>query len=83
NIYLTANIYEDRTLCVKIRDRGIGIENISLAMTPLYTTAPQEDRAGLGFAVMQTFMDKVTVSSKQGKGTTVTLTKKLSLKKNI
>ena len=51
--------------------------DIKQAMEPLFTTAPNDERAGLGFAVMQTFMDSVKVFSKQGKGTTVVLVKKL------
>ena len=46
-------------------------------MEPLYTSAPEEERAGLGFAVMESFMDKVTVKSKVGKGTAVTMKRKL------
>ncbi len=75
-IYITTGIYEGRTVRVKIRDRGCGIENIPLAMTPLYSTAGDE-RAGLGFAVMESFTDKLRVRSTPGKGTTVTLTKEL------
>lgn len=76
-IYITVSILENSTVKIKIRDRGVGIENITLAMQPLYTTAGDE-RAGLGFAVMESFMDKVRVTSKLGKGTTVTLTKHIS-----
>ena len=59
---------------MKIRDKGCGIENVKKAMEPLFTTGGSE-RAGLGFAVMQSFMDKIKVSSKIGKGTTITLEK--------
>ena len=55
----------------------VGIPDIQAAMTPLFTTAPDQERAGLGFAVMQSFMDKVKVRSAKGKGTTVTLEKRL------
>ena len=58
--------------------KGVGIEDIKQAMEPLFTTAPDEERAGLGFAVMQSFCDKVRVSSKPGKGTSVTLEKRIS-----
>ena len=71
-------IFEDRTVRIKIRDKGCGIENIEKAMEPMFTTSHDEERAGLGFAVMQSFMDKVNVRSKTGKGTTVTLEKRLS-----
>lgn len=62
----------------KIRDKGCGIADIEKAMEPLFTTAPEEDRAGLGFAVMQSFCDKVKVKSTVGKGTAVTLEKVIS-----
>lgn len=77
-IYISCEI-NNSTLTVKIRDKGVGIENISRAMEPLYTTAGDE-RAGLGFAVMQSFTDGVKVSSKLGKGTTVTLKKNISVR---
>ena len=73
-IYITVSICENRLVRIKIRDKGCGIEDISKAMTPLFTTAGGE-RAGLGFAVMESFTDKVKVSSAPGKGTTVTLYK--------
>lgn len=76
-IYITAEIFESNIIRIKIRDKGCGIENIEKAMEPLYTTVGGE-RAGLGFAVMQSFTDKITVRSVVGKGTTVTLTKKIS-----
>ena len=76
-IYITAEILEGGILKVKIRDTGCGIENIELARQPLYTTVGGE-RAGLGFAVMQSFMDSVKVISKVGRGTTVIMQKKIS-----
>lgn len=76
-IYITVSICENNIVRIKIRDRGVGIENIEEAMQPLFTTAGDE-RAGLGFAVMESFMDKVRVTSKPQKGTTVTLVKHLS-----
>ena len=63
---------------ISVRDKGAGIEDIALAMTPLYTTAPEEERSGLGFSVMSSFMDKVNVKSAPGKGTTVTMEKRVS-----
>jgi stage II sporulation protein AB (anti-sigma F factor) len=77
-IYITAAIYPDRRVVIRVRDKGVGIEDVSRAMEPLYTTAVGEERAGLGFAVMQSVCDKVKVTSKPGKGTTVTLTRRLS-----
>lgn len=76
NIYITAEIIEPDSIRIKIRDRGCGIENIEKAMEPLYSSLGGE-RAGLGFAVMQCFMDKIKVSSQMGKGTTVTMTKRI------
>ena len=73
-IYIWAGIYENGMFKVKIKDKGCGIENISQAMEPLFTTLGGE-RAGLGFAVMESFCDKIRVTSKVGKGTTVTLEK--------
>ena len=61
---------------ITIRDKGCGIENIKQAMEPLFTTAGSE-RSGLGFAVMESFMDSVRVTSQVGKGTTVTLKKRI------
>ena len=72
-IYISAGIYPDNRIVIKIKDRGCGIADVKKAMEPLYTTAPQEERAGLGFAVMQSLMDRVKVLSKEGKGTTVIL----------
>ena len=62
---------------IAVKDNGCGIADVKKAMEPLFTTAPEEERAGLGFAVMESLMDKVKVSSKLGKGTTVTLEKKI------
>lgn len=58
-----------------IKDKGAGIEDIEKAMEPLFTTAPEEERAGLGFAIMQSFCDKLKVKSAPHKGTTVTMEK--------
>lgn len=77
-VLLEAQINDTRRVTVRIRDRGCGIPDISKAMEPLFTTSPEGERAGLGFAVMQSFMDKVTVRSTPGKGTVVTLTKQLA-----
>ncbi len=77
NIYITAFLLDNNSIRIKIRDKGCGIENVSKAMEPLYTSVGGE-RAGLGFAVMESFMDKIKVSSAVGKGTTVTLVKKIS-----
>ena len=64
-------------LTVKISDKGEGLEDVSLARTPLYTTNPDGERSGMGFTVMETFMDEVEVKSLAGVGTTVTMKKKI------
>lgn len=76
-IYISGEIIDTNIIRIKIRDNGCGIENIEKAMEPLFTTVGGE-RAGLGFAVMQSFMDNIRVRSKIGKGTVVTLTKKIA-----
>ena len=77
-IYIKGKITDDNRVIIRIRDRGCGIADVSKAMEPLFTTAPEEERAGLGFAVMQSFCDKVKVKSAVDKGTTVTLEKRIS-----
>ena len=79
-IYIETRVLENRVFMIKIKDRGCGIADVKQAMEPLFTTAPGEERAGLGFSVMESFMDKVTVRSTLGKGTVVTLTKKIGEK---
>jgi len=76
-IYIEGKITENSLVIIKIRDKGIGIENVSKAMQPLYTTG-DGDRAGLGFTVMQSFCDRVKVTSKVNIGTTVTLSKRIA-----
>lgn len=76
-IYISGEITNTNIIKIKIRDNGCGIENVEKAMEPLFTTVGGE-RAGLGFAVMQSFMDDIRVRSVVGKGTTVTLIKKIS-----
>ncbi|MBR3968787.1 MAG: anti-sigma F factor [Clostridia bacterium] len=76
-IYISGEITDTNIIKIKIRDNGCGIENIEKAMEPLFTTVGGE-RAGLGFAVMQSFMDSIRVRSKLGRGTTVLLTKKIA-----
>lgn len=75
-VYIEVRLTDTGRAIIKIRDTGVGIADIARAMEPLYTTSTDE-RAGLGFAVMQSFMDKVTVRSTPGKGTTVTLEKNI------
>ena len=81
-IYINCQILPDKTFKIKIKDKGCGIENIEEAMEPLFTTAGGE-RAGLGFAVMESFTDNLKVRSTVGKGTTVTMVKKISVRENV
>ena len=77
-IYIGVKFYCDRTIVIEIRDNGCGIEDVQKAMTPLYTTDATGERSGMGFAVMQTFMDKLDVRSIRGQGVRIIMTKKLS-----
>ena len=79
-IVMTVAVYPGRLVKITVADKGIGIPDIPKAMEPLFTTGNPEERSGLGFAVMQSFMDKVQVRSAPGRGTRVTLTKRLEEK---
>ncbi|NLK94026.1 MAG: anti-sigma F factor [Clostridiales bacterium] len=70
---------KDKTITVKVIDYGRGIKDISKAVEPLYTSRPDLERSGMGFTVMDTFMDSMEVESEEGKGTKVVLTKKIGL----
>lgn len=76
-IYITVKIYDDNKVVISIRDKGCGISDIKKAREPLFTTLGG-DRAGLGFSVMESFMDKIVVRSKVNSGTCVTLYKKIN-----
>ena len=77
-LYITVRQWRGRRITVEIRDRGRGIDDIGVAMQPAFTTVDTGERSGMGFAVMQTFCDEVRVKSTPGKGTSVTLIKRLS-----
>ena len=79
-VYISVKLFENGKTVVRVRDKGCGIPDIEQAMEPLYTTGGEE-RAGLGFAVMQSFCDSVRVTSSVGKGTSVTLTKYFETKR--
>lgn len=79
-VYISAKLYEDGIISIIIRDKGCGIDNIDKAMEPLYTSSDSGDRAGMGFTIMQSFMDKLRVKSVIGKGTRIFMQKKLSIK---
>ena len=74
-IYITVRLCEGRIARIDIRDRGCGIEDVTLARQPLFTTDAENERSGMGFTVMESFCDRVKVTSKSGVGTTVTLIK--------
>ena len=80
-IELVATYTQSGKLTIVIKDRGRGIENIELARHPLYTTDKENERSGMGFSIMETFSDKLMVSSKPGKGTKITIVKQLEKRK--
>ena len=77
-IIIGAKSFDDRSVRITVIDRGCGIEDVAKARTPLFTTCPDEDRCGMGFSIMESFSDKMSVSSAPGKGTRITLTRKLA-----
>ncbi len=74
-IHITVSLLEGRVAKIEIRDRGCGIENIKEARQPLYTTDAAGERSGMGFTVMESFTDKMSVTSKQGCGTRIVMYK--------
>jgi stage II sporulation protein AB (anti-sigma F factor) len=76
-ICLTVQLLRGRVIRIEIRDRGCGIEDIGQAREPLFTTDAAGERSGMGFTVMESFCDGVRISSAKGKGTTVSLYKRL------
>jgi len=76
-IYLEMEAAGSGRITIVVEDRGRGIENVQKAMEPLYTTGDSRERSGMGFTVMESFMDKIQVDSSPGKGTRVTLIKSL------
>ena len=70
-------VLEGDSLHIEIRDQGKGIENVEKAMEPLFTTRPELERSGMGFAFMEAFMDDLEVDSRPGEGTCVTMQKRL------
>lgn len=83
-VKITAYMYtgEDNLIKIEIEDFGIGIEDIETAMIPTYTSKPELEHAGMGFTIMETFMDEVLIDSIKDEGTKITLTKKLKKKKS-
>lgn len=77
-VHLSVALYDEGLVRITVADKGVGIPDVEKAMQPMFTTGNPEERAGLGFAVMQSFMDKVKVTSAPGKGTRVVMSKRLS-----
>lgn len=69
----------DRVVRIEVRDKGCGIPDVECAMQPLFTTCPGDERSGMGFTIIENFMDSLRVVSSVGRGTRVIMTKKLSL----
>lgn len=76
-IYINCGIKEN-IVYIEIKDNGKGIDNIEKAREPLYTSKPEMERSGMGFTVIETFMDEVKIESKKDEGTTIYMTKKIS-----
>lgn len=76
-VSISCIIYDDNNLEIIIEDNGIGINDINKAREPLYTSKPEFERSGMGFTVMETFMDEVTVNSRINEGTIITMRKKI------
>jgi len=78
SISITVSILSGRAVRIEIKDKGCGIPDVGQARQPLYTTDAAGERSGMGFTVMESFTDALKVTSKVGKGTTVTMWKRLS-----
>ncbi len=76
-VRLRLRLFGDNTLEIVVKDWGVGIEDVERARTPLFTTG-NEERSGMGFTIMESFMDGVNVRSRPGKGTTVTMRRRIS-----
>ncbi len=75
HIYISVRLYNTREISVEISDNGCGIEDIERAREPMYTTGEPSERCGMGFLVMESFTDFLSVKSRVGKGTTVLMRK--------
>ena len=78
SIYISIRLYKGNIVRIPVRDRGCGIPDVKKARLPLYTTDAENERSGMGFTVMENFMDKLVVSSRVGKGTTVVMYKTIN-----
>ncbi len=78
-VILECEIRAGGKIILTVRDEGVGIEDVGRAREPMFTTGKAEERSGMGFTVMESFMDRVEVASRTGEGTTVTMTKQLDI----
>lgn len=76
-VTLTCTIYNNKSIMIEIIDKGKGIEDIEKAREPLYTSKPELERSGMGFTLMESFMDRIEIISAPGKGTTLKMFKKI------
>lgn len=79
DVILRLELRDDGVLVIVIEDQGVGIDDVAQAREPLYTTGNSDERSGMGFTVMESFMDRVEVVSGPGEGTKVTMIKRLDL----
>lgn len=74
-VYISARLYDTREITIEVSDNGCGIEDVERAMAPSFTTGEANERCGMGFLVMESFTDQLSVKSRKGKGTTVLMKK--------
>lgn len=77
-INVSIKLYSDNNVKITVKDKGVGIADVKMARQPLFTTDAENERSGMGFTVMESFMDKLSVRSAIGKGTAVTMCKRLN-----
>lgn len=78
-VYITGEYFQDGRVVIKVKDKGVGIDDVKQARQPLYTTDKESERSGMGFTIMENFTDKMRVYSKKGKGTTVVMEKRIGI----
>jgi stage II sporulation protein AB (anti-sigma F factor) len=81
-ITITGRI-EGSSIFLSVEDQGRGIDDVEQARQPLYTSKPELERSGMGFTIMENFMDQVEIASEKGKGTKITMTKRIESKKAL
>ena len=77
-VYISVRLYQSREISIEVSDNGCGIEDVERARMPMFTTGDPGERCGMGFLVMESFTDSLTVRSRVGKGTRVLMKKRLS-----